>query len=315
MNELDPSVERDFDAIIKSIKNRGLVFFLGAGANLCDRGENEKWIIGENLPSGAELAHYLAPLFDFPKDEPRILSMVAQFAVATKNELHLDQELRSIFDGPYEPTTLHVFLARLPALLRAKGFPRIPNPVQSRLIILTTNYDELLEEAFRRAREPYHLFSYCAEDGIRRMWHRDAKTGQEKAIDDPGRFSFDADDHYTAIVKLHGFVHEDISRETFVIAEDHYSDYLVHNASLALIPPALRKQLAYGQFLFLGYSLDDWTMRASIHWIWRQRRIPIQSYAIQLNPRRIEVQLWEGRDVRIIQMALKDCVSELGKRL
>ena len=42
--------------------------FLGAGANLCGRRHDATWSVGSHLPSGAELATYLADKSRYPDD-------------------------------------------------------------------------------------------------------------------------------------------------------------------------------------------------------------------------------------------------------
>ena len=53
--------------------------------------------------------------------------------------------LHEVFDANYPPTSLHRLFARLPAVLRENGRPQ--------LLVLTTNYDDLLERAFTEAGE------------------------------------------------------------------------------------------------------------------------------------------------------------------
>jgi len=63
-----------------------------------------------------------------------------------------------------QQTSLHRFLATLPAVLRAEGCP----PYQ---LIVTTNYDDVLERA-QVAGEPFDLVWYAAEGEQRgKFWH------------------------------------------------------------------------------------------------------------------------------------------------
>jgi hypothetical protein len=45
-----------FDAMVENLLDGKLVFFLGAGVNLCGRPPSESFEVGRHLPSGAELA-------------------------------------------------------------------------------------------------------------------------------------------------------------------------------------------------------------------------------------------------------------------
>jgi hypothetical protein len=67
----------------------------------------------------------------------------------------LYKQLHQFFNADYPPTALHSFLASLLAVLRQKGYPSYP-------LIVTTNYDDVLEHAFWNAREPLDLVYYIA---------------------------------------------------------------------------------------------------------------------------------------------------------
>lgn len=304
--------------MIESLTQSGVVFFLGAGANLCDRPSGVGWTKGTDLPSGQELADHLAAVFHFPgypgNPHPP-LSLVTQYQFA-RDQLRLDARLHDIFLQCNEPTSLHTFLAKLPGKLRDKGLPRFDGPVQSRMIFMTTNYDGLLEEAFRRAKEPVHVFTYVSRENRGRFWHRDATNNtDEVCIENPVNFAFAPTDHHSAIIKLHGAAHPDQNLQTFVVAEDQYSEYLIANANMNLMPPALGKQFPHSRFVFLGYSLSDWTMRANLHWI-RSRQVgTTRSFAVQLCPDPLDVELWEHRGVRVIPTTLQKFIAVFGAEL
>ena len=70
----------------------------------------------------------------------------------------LYEKLREVFDADYPPSSLHRLLARLPALLRESG-------AEEQLLVLTTNYDDLVERAFEDAGERFDVVSYEAKPG------------------------------------------------------------------------------------------------------------------------------------------------------
>ena len=124
-----------------------MVPLLGAGINLCGRPDNEVWERREPryLPSGGELAAFLAEYFEYPPDDARDLVRVSQYAAVMQGLGPLYDELHEIFDADYEPSALHRFLAGFPAILRSKGYkPRYQ-------LIVTTNYDDALELRLPRA--------------------------------------------------------------------------------------------------------------------------------------------------------------------
>ena len=65
---------------------------------------------------------------------------VSQHVYALLGNAVVYDELHDLLDADYEPTSLHRLLASLAPLLRERGSPQ--------LLILTTNYHDLLEQAF-----------------------------------------------------------------------------------------------------------------------------------------------------------------------
>ena len=153
------SLNVHYNQILRAITTGRVVPFLGAGVNLCDRPTGHQWQHGQTdyLPAGGELADYLAGSFGYPPTEPKDLARVSQHAAVMSGTGPLYDELREVFDADYSTTHLHRFLATLPATLRDKDHP---HPYQ---LIVTTNYDDLLERAFQEANEPFDLVTYLAE--------------------------------------------------------------------------------------------------------------------------------------------------------
>ena len=129
----------DYKGMIEAVQNGELIPFLGAGVNLCDRPEGESWCLNSQfLPSGAELSRSLALQFGYPWTDNTDLLRVSQYVALMHTLKKLYESLRTIFDKDYPPTSLHKFFAQLPAVLRERKYP-------SSLLIVTTNYDDLLE--------------------------------------------------------------------------------------------------------------------------------------------------------------------------
>lgn len=148
--------ESHYDDVRGALRDGELIPFLGAGVNLCGRPKDRSWRRGEYLPSGSELAAYLAQQFSYPWGEAQDLVRVSQYVALMRGSGPLYRKLHQIFDANYPPTPLHKFLASIPDIMRRKGYA----PSQ---LIVTTNYDDLLESAFRDASEPFDLVSYVAE--------------------------------------------------------------------------------------------------------------------------------------------------------
>jgi SIR2-like protein len=287
-----------------------VVPLLGAGVNLCDRPSGQAWEQGRYLPNGGELAEYLAGIFYFPEPENRNLLRVSQYVVAKDGLGPLYDELRKLFDANYPVTPVHEFFASVPGRLRERGTAQYQ-------VILTTNYDDALERAFDAANEPYDVIWYIADREPRgKFWHRPPGGSEPKVIERPNSYDGLAIDERTVILKIHGAVDRtNADRDSYVITEDHYIDYLTKTDVGQLIPAELLVKLTRSRFLFLGYSMQDWNLRVILHRIWGQQPLSYKSWAIQRNPNEIEQELWEARGVDVFDIPLVKYVTELSQAL
>jgi hypothetical protein len=208
---------------------------------------------------------------------------------------------------------VHWLWTQLPALLRAKGHrPDYP-------LIVTTNYDDLMERALREAGQPYDVVAYVAVgEQLGKFLHWPPAGGTPPAtapvlIERPNEYHGFALEERPVVLKIHGAIDRALSgeRDSFVITEDHYIEYLTHTDVSNLIPVTLLNKLTRSNILFLGYSLSDWNLRAILHRIWGEQRLSWKSWAVQLDPDPIESEFWEQRNVEILNLPLSTYVSRL----
>jgi hypothetical protein len=316
--------DADYSSMIDAICAGELIPFLGAGVNLCDRSEGERWTpSSQYLPSGQELSAALATEFGYPWPDTGDLLRVSQYVALMHTLDKLNDRLRTIFNKDYPPTSLHKFFAKLPYLLRGAGYP--PN-----LLIVTTNYDDLLESAFRQLAQPFELVTYWIGDqneqrGKLLHWTTD---GGLRPIDDPNSYDgIKLDEHRNlvnpVILKVHGAVDRTARgykkpRDSYVITEDHYLEYLTRSDIASLVPATLKEKFSLSSFLFLGYSLRDWNLRVFLNRIQMQQRQNFEfykSWAIQKQPGELEQRFWRARSVEIFDANLRDYISELERRV
>ena len=303
------SLDAHYRTVIKGITDGRVVPFFGAGVNQCGRPAGVDWQRGQHLPSSAELSAYLAENFSYHASEAREkqdLVRVSQYISVISGSGPLYDELHSVFDADYPPTSLHEFVAKLPALFRERG-----RPPRYQLIV-TTNYDDMLERAFRAAGEPIDLVVYVAEGEHRgKFWHW-PPDGEVQLIEKPNEYRGVSLDQRPVILKIHGAVDRvNAERDSFVITEDHYIDYLTRTDISNLVPVTLAAKLRKSHFLFLGYSLRDWNLRVILHRIWGEQKLSYKSWAIQLNPGAIDQEFWRKRGVDIIDVPLENYVVAL----
>lgn len=328
-----------YTALVTALEHGEVVFFLGAGVNLCGCPNENQNMLGNRLPSGRELANYLANSFKLetsgqknvkctncksefsipnPIAEMEDLTRVSQNVVGLRGgEGPLKSRLQEVFQGDHPPTVLHIFLAELPGLLRGKKRP----PAQ---FIVTTNYDDVLEKVFQKEKVPFDLVYY--DEGRGRFWHvpylapEKKEAGEKEAtveIVTPNEYSgLPLDKNFkvsrTVIVKIHGTVNQhEQTKSSFVITEDHYIDYLARSELSNLLPVQLIGKLQNSNCLFLGYSLRDWNLRVILNRIWGKQPARWMSWAIQRHPLPIDQHFWSHRGVEIFNADLKDYIVDL----
>jgi len=309
--------EEHYLTIAEKLSGGRIIPFLGAGANLVDRGD-QVWERGlPFLPSGSELAGHLATRGRYPRHEELDLLRVSQYVDAARGEDELYLYLREVFDLEYSPTSLHRLLARAARTLGEAGMPQ--------MLLVTTNYDDLVERALTEEGLEFDVVWYEAKQNAEargRFVHR-TPGGKPTVIPRPNKYTglpivFER----PAILKLHGCLdRESAGDDSYVITEDSYIDYLSGGDVGALIPIALQQRLTSNSLLFLGYSLSDWNLRVILNRIWGARKLNAKSWAVQREPRdpdesKIEQALWETREnVELVYCALSEYVTELEARL
>jgi len=228
----EPWSESDWKKLLLAIEQKRCTPFLGAGASR------------PTLPSGAELAQYLARELDYPFPDPMNLARVAQYGAFREGSLHVKGLLKKKFDACGTPDFArrdepHAMVADL----------ELP-------LYLTTNYDDFLTAAIQRRVQ--------GREVDRRLcrWNRDEVS--ESELDPP---LLPPSAARPLVFHLHGHVSE---LDSLVLTEDDYLDFLVRlteNESAAelpeemLIPPRVRESFRNSTLLFLGYSLEDTNFR------------------------------------------------------
>jgi hypothetical protein len=311
--------EAHYRIVARALEEGRVVPLLGAGVNLCDRAEGESWVAGgTSLPSGRELARHLvseSEMVDLVRDRERDdLGSVSQTVATMWGRAYLYEKLHEVFDADYEPTTLHRFLARLPAARRARG------SVPPHQLILTTNYDDALERAFQAAGEEYDIVWYVADGRTDRgkFWHWPPPQPETEPnlIERPNEYDAISLEKRTVILKFHGAVdRSDPKRDSYVITEDHYIDYLTRTHVTSLVPVEIIAKLTRSHFLFLAYALRDWNVRVILHRIWAAQALDYPSWAVQRDTHPVDRRLWERRNVEILPVGLATYVHELAARL
>jgi hypothetical protein len=294
--------------MVGDIKLGKLVPFLGARANLSGRRLGATWQQAPYPPSDGELAAYLSG----DRSDVRELAQVSQY-VALESVEFLSSELHTALDREFKTLPLLAFLANLPSYLR-ETCKRGESPHYQ--LIVTTNFDDALEQAFDRKREAFDLVRYIAEGDYRGKFCHKSPDGEVVVISDPSTYELDCDKR-TVILKLCGAVDRaDREHDSYVITEDNYIDHLSPDFVLQ-IPIKLRERLRSGgsSFAFLGYRLRGWNLRVIFRRIWGDIGPTSTSWVIRPEPHSDDIQFWNKRNVKTLNASLDEFVEEMDKRL
>jgi hypothetical protein len=289
-SETDPD---HFDEVARALLAGRAVVVLGGGVT--------------DEPSDEVVAEQLAARFGLERSGG--LRHVAQLVAMKQGVGALYDELHDTFGRPRQPSRVHEFVARLPAIARAAG---AANP-----LLLTTHYDCTLEHALRAAGEQFDVVAYVASGRDRgKFVHLDSGRNAT-LIDVPNAYTGLALEERTVVVKLHGQADEEDAREreSFVVSEDDYIGYLAQSEISNLVPVAVAAKLRRSHFLFLGYPLREWHLRVFLHRVWGDERVAFRSWAVQRAPDPLERDFWRQRGVDIVDTDLPDYVERLERRL
>jgi hypothetical protein len=315
--DVETDLGRDVRVVARKLLKGMVVPLLGAGVNACGRPADFTWHLRDkqHLPTGGELASYLAKEFDAPEELAKTedLSRVTQFIDSVESSGgELYQALHDIFDGDYEPGPVHLFLARIAPLLRERDRLQV---------ILTTNYDDGLERAFEKAGEPYDLITYIASSpkeyrGRFMHWAPGEPPPPPRVIESANDYRLGPDKR-TVILKLHGAVQRlrPPDEDNYVITEDHYIEYLTHTDMTSQLPSVVTDKMRNSSYLFLGYGMKDWNLRAILRRIWGEQITTYGSWAIQKHVDTMEQAFWEKRNVKILKLDLEEYMELLSQAL
>jgi SIR2-like protein len=311
---LDPH----YAAVVPILAEGRVVPFLGAGVNRAGRAPDTVWREGSSdLPDGRELARWLAAKVGFSEDEDD-LPRVAQYTETTLGDGELYHRLHQVFDSDPAPTRVHDFLASLPRRLRCAQERRPELRIQNTsLLIATTNYDHALERAFQMADERYDVVTYMAKgSNAGRFEHLPDGEEEPRPILVPNEYGAVSPSNRTVILKLHGAVDRvRPQRDSYVVSEDNYIDYLAAAEAAGILPVTLAAKLQSSHILFLGYGLKDWNLRVILRRLWGAQELSFTSWAVQLAPDAVEERFWKQRNVEIRDAELATYIAALSKRL
>jgi len=335
-NEIQPS---QYKLIAKRIVEGRCVPFLGAGVNVSSG--NYK-----GLPLAYEVGlHMVKALINLNDDQLKTLTKNAaqdiKLRLAQAMGNLTDEEMRNLTE---EAIRIHLknsgplpnlLTAALPDLSRIalqvevdtdfgnlmglvheviKDTEIQPSPLLETLallpfkLIVSANYDRLLERAFADKQKTYELIIQPVTG-----FKEDEREKIQNQLALPSG---------PIIYKIHGsFYDDDSAIETkesnqLILTEEDYIQFLsiIGREDLG-VPTLISANMINSTILFLGYSLQDWDFRT----IYKTLIEPLpekqrpKSYAIQKNPPDFWVRYWQSKGVTILDVDLYEFAAELQK--
>ncbi len=349
VDEFRPVSEGHYKSVIDAIIRGSIIPVLTPETNLCDRprkpnGEPVDWKEGNYPPSRFELGLYLAqklgqdymktitcPLCskaveNLPSECPINTKEVTRIALAeiseylalsSSGDLEFHLEPIVCLDSKYQPNSVHKFLAKLPRILRDKGY------ASQYPLIVTTCLDSVLEKAFINEQEAFYLVEFIKNDEGGKFEYMYFADGQPNphSIVDPNEYEKISTTRCPVILKLYGGFESLQGGEELTIAEDDFIDYLTHQNIENLLSSKLLEKLQSSEpkLWFLEYSPKYLNLRIILCRIWKEglSKHNKKWWSIQENPNPLDGVFWKRKyAVQPFKVdSLKDYITALEKRL
>lgn len=268
--------------LVEHVKRGECILFIGAGIHAPPPvGSQYIYPKKHRLPLGCDLSKRMAEVSgfrqEFPHESPRDLQRVSLYL-----EMKPGLGRKKLVD------LLHQFLRNgkrpSPALRMMAALPF--------KIIVTTNYDSLLEAAMAGEdikKDPFVL-----------IYNPKADKPTPDILEDPTQVR-------PLLFKMHGDLDH---RDSIVITDEDYITFIqrmADKAALHPIPETVRFRMLKWPMLFVGYSLRDYNLRLlfrTLRWQIDPANFP-PSYSVDRNPDPLIMQVWQN-ERRFITFVAED---------
>jgi hypothetical protein len=250
-----------YEAIKTLLPTCNLVLFLGLDVNLLNRPYQDPWKPGKVLPSAAELCLFLSRKLEISPPSYSLAGLAKQLQL---RGTALPDEFTTIFESSTKSSKLYQVLGSLTQKITQQLSDEALDPCHCSMLFVTTTYDFALESAFKEAGiNEFNTVCYGQDDeGNWLFSHRHYKAGQLVANipliapNTPNEYK-GLRNKSPVILKLPGEVTRD---SNFAITEDDFFAF-AHKDLSELLPADLLGQINTSRHLYLGYDLQNWTLR------------------------------------------------------
>jgi SIR2-like protein len=279
-----PDVSSVLDLVADGVRKHQCILFLGAGVHAPPpEGSGFEYPAGERPPSGSALSRDLARACGLeerhPTEDAGHLQRVALFFEIERSRRQLVESVRDCVQVDKTPSPMLRALAEL-------DFP----------LIITTNYDQMLESALAAAGKRPRVAVYTPE--------LEATTDYR----DPTPES-------PVVFKIHGDIDHP---ETLVITDEDYIQFVLRMSNkdpYDPVPLTLKFYLTGWTTLFVGYSLLDYNLRLlfkTLRWKIDSANLP-DMYSVDYHPDPLIFDVWHNqrRYVKFIAQDVWSFVPQL----
>jgi SIR2-like domain len=239
------------------------ILFLGAGVHAPPpAGSSFQYPAERRPPIGSEVSKELASSCKlaerYPQEDPKNLQRVALFYEIERSRRQLVDAVTGAVESGKDPSPMLYGLAELP-------FP----------LVITTNYDRLLEKALGKAGKFPRVAGYTPS-------LETTTDHRNPAANSP------------IVFKIHGDI---ASPETIVITDEDYIQFVLRMSSKEPydpVPLSLKFYLTEWTTLFVGYSLLDYNLRLlfkTLRWKIDPASMP-DMYSVDCHPDPLIVSVW-----------------------
>lgn len=260
-----PNLKGHYADIATLLKRCYLVIFLGLEVNLLNRPYYDPWEPGKGLPSSAELCSYLSSQLKISPPKDSVAKLAKQLEL---NGIPPAPLFRQVFQKLDKPTKLYEVLGQITQKITATLPDTVTDPCHCAMLFVTTTYDFALETAFQNAGiSEYDTITYAKnEDENWMFFHKHYKDNQRVETiplvepHTPNKYE-GLRNKSPIILKLPGEVSADVLDDSsFAVTEDDFFTFANKELS-ALLPADLLGQINSSFHLYIGYDLQNWTLR------------------------------------------------------
>ena len=249
-------------------------------------------------------------------DPPDPLSSITGYYESKTTRRSLWTNLHLIISGKNKPTLTHKLLAAA-----AKRYFEQPRVWQDYLI-LTTNYDCLMEDALDLAKVDYVVLAPRKSDQkVLVRFSNGIENAEELTRMHSGNFYPDnlylqKDGKMVVVCKMHGCLNPKLTDKDdgLVISDNDYVNYISQmNSVHGTLPSYVNTLMQDKPFLFLGYSLADWNVRSVFETIRKKRGQDFggQDYAVTSYLGDYELEFFKRNGVAILKTDLNTFVRSV----